>query len=803
MESTKPRKSIQRTAITYLILVGLVPLMIGGGLVYFYGLRSARNTIGTSFQDLAVETAHRVDQVLDAEIQRTRQLASVPILIRQEAMKASRRYEGMPREGIRTELARNEEAWANGNFPYQDVLTSDTARFLIESKEVAGDRIMGILVTDSRGAVVAATSQPKRFTHDQEAWWEGAQDPAGGFLYISDIVDAGNGTFVSQGDTLDIAVPIMDVTHTRVVGVLKICYRFDNLLALINKVRVGQTGHAMLFASDGTPLMCPILPRKAHRMDVGLLRMIVSEKPGWAVAEDDGHGAKGTVVGFAPLEGLKSLRSERLGSKTWHLFVRQLPSESFAPLHDLLLKVGGIGILLVGVLAVLGKYVGKRLVRPIQSLREGVEAIQQGDLSYRLSVKTGNELETLAEAVNTMAAGLQASKAELESCNQSLAVRVAEQTKELSDQVLRMDAILGNMAEGLVILNSKGEVEFMNPTARVLYGDCIGMRCAELFYGRTEPCTESDHACPTSECPKEALLSGRCQIHQFETRDQHGRVLQITMVPTASEAGEGLVVVLLRDVTQEAKLKRQLQLADKLATMGKMAAGIAHEINNPLGIIINRIECIERETRNQDIPTRLVGDLNSIKNHASRIARITKSLLACSRDSAMALKPFDINALVRDALVLVRERLTKLQAMCTLELSDDLPLVVGDKDQLETVVLNLLNNAIDALPPMRGMVSVRTRRASVEENGRVEITVSDNGNGIPADALDKVFDPFFTTKPAGRGTGLGLFLSYGIVKEHKGEITVTPNDGVGTTFVVTLPTHEVRGREVQRWTVRS
>ena len=803
MESTRPRKGIRRTAITYLILVGLVPLMIGGGLVYFYGLRSVRSTVGTSFQDLAVETAHRVDHVLEAEVQRTRQLASVPILIRQEAMKASRRYEGMSEEAIRTELARNEEAWANGNFPYQEVLTNDTARFLIESKEVAGDTIMGILVTDSRGAVVAATSQPRRFTHDQEAWWEGAQDAAGGFLYISDIVEAGTATFVSQGDTLDIAVPIMDVTHTRVVGVLKICYRFDNLLALINKVRVGQTGHAMLFASDGTPLMCPILPRKAHRMDVGLLRMIVSEKPGWTVAEDDGHGAKNNVVGFAPLQGLKSLRSDSLGGKTWHLFVRQLPSESFAPLHDLLLKVGGIGILLVGVLAVLGKYVGERLVRPIESLREGVEAIQKGDLSQRLSVATGNELEALAEAVNTMAAGLQASKAELESYSQSLAVRVAEQTKELSDQVLRMDAILGNMAEGLVILNSKGAVEFMNPTARALYGDGLGMDCAQLLYGRLEPCTESDHACPTSECPKEALLSGRRQIYQYETEDRYGRLLQISMVPTASEAGEGLVVVLLRDVTHEAKLKRQLQLADKLATMGKMAAGIAHEINNPLGIIINRIECIERETRNQDLPTRLMGDLNSIKNHASRIARITKSLLACSRDSTRALKPLDINALVRDALVLVRERLAKLQAMCTLELSDDLPLVVGDKDKLETVVLNLLNNAIDALPPSRGMVSVRTRRASMGENGGVEIAVSDNGNGIPADALDKVFDPFFTTKPAGRGTGLGLFLSYGIVKEHEGEITVTPNDGVGTTFVVTLPTHEVRVREVQRWTVRS
>jgi signal transduction histidine kinase len=803
MESTRPRKGIQRTAITYLILVGLIPLMIGWGLVYFYGLRSARNTIGTSFQDLAVETAHRVDQVLEAEVQRARLVANVTE-VRQAVVQANRRYAAMSEEVIQRELAQQQEAWASENFSHRrNVLGNDTVRFLIETKEMAGDTTMGILVTDIRGTVVAATSQPKRLVHAGEGWWQRAQDPAGGLLYISDIVEAGEGTFVSQGDTLEVAVPIMDVTHTRVVGVLKISYRFDNLFALVNKVRIGQTGHAMLFASDGTPLMCPILPRKAHRMDSGLLQMIVSENPGWAVAEDDGHGSQHTVVGFAPLEGLKSLRADSLGGKTWHVFVRQLPDESFAPLYDLLVKIGGTGLVLLGVLAFLGKYVGERLVRPIHSLREGVEAIQRGDLSHRLSIKTGNELETLAEAVDSMAARLQASKVDLEACNQSLAGRVAEQTKELRNQVRRMDAILSNMLEGLIILNRAGAVEFMNPTARALYGDSLGVGCAELFYGRTEPCSGCDHACPSTDCPVEALLGGRLEICQFETKDRRGRTLQITMVPTASESGEGLVVVLLRDATHEVKLKRQLQLADKLATMGKVAAGIAHEINNPLGIIINRIDCIERETQNQGLPTGLANDLHTIKSHAGRIARITKSLLTCSRDSVVTLKPLDINALIEDAVRFVRDRITGSGLTLTRELGDDLPPVRGDKDKLETVILNLLNNAIEALPAVGGAIRVTTRRVPVGEDGGVEIAVSDNGAGIPPEALDKVFEPFFTTKPPGKGTGLGLFLSYGIVKEHNGDITVKRNDEGGSTCIVRLPGHELWESEVQRWTVKS
>jgi signal transduction histidine kinase/HAMP domain-containing protein len=735
-----------------------------------------------------------------------RLVANVPG-VREVARAGNERYAGVSENNISEVLAPKVEAWVNGTFPYHDVLSNHAARFLTETKEMAGDTIMGILVTDQYGAVVAATSQPRRLLHAQETWWKGAQDPKEGFLYVSDIVEAGNGTFASQGATLDVAVPIMDITHTHVIGVLKICYRFDNLFSLIMKVRIGQTGHAMLFTSDGTPLMCPLLPRKAHLMDRGLLQMIVSKKPGWTVAKDDGHGAQHTVVGFAPLDGLKTFRTNSFGGNTWHVFVRQLPSESFGPLWDLLYKVGAAGFVLLVVLASLGRYVGGRLVRPIQLLREGVEAIRDGDLSQRLSIKTGDEVESLSDAVNSMASELEASKGELENCNRSLGDRVAEKTNELSRQLRFMDAVLGNMAEGLVILNRATKVVFMNAAAKEFYGEEHGTQCAKMFYGRLESCTNCKHPCMHAKCPLEELITGRRQIYQYETTDRVGRLLEITMVPTASEAGEGLVVVLMRDITQEAKLKRQVQLSDKLSTMGKMAAGIAHEINNPLGIVINRIECIERETQNRNLPEGLANDLNTIKTHASRIARITKSLLTGSRDSAMTLKALDVNAIIKGAIDLVKAGLRKSEVILTSDLLEDLPPVIGDKDKLETVILNLLNNAIDAAPLSGGAISITTRLVSFNGKQGVQIAVADNGSGILPKDLDKVFEPFFTTKPAKKGTGLGLFLSYGIVKEHKGEITVAPNNGAGSVFHVTLPGHEISVRsvrkELEQWTVRS
>ncbi len=797
------RSSLKRTIIVYIFFVGLIPLGIGATLVYFYGTRSLQDSIGMGFQELAVETSHQVDAVLEAEIQRMRVIANVPVIIKGLAYRANRRYDGMPEEAVRKLLARQEEAWGGNQLSDHEVLSNRAARFLVETKELAGDTIMGILVTDIHGVVIAATSRPKRFTHAHEAWWKGALDPAGSGFYISDIVEKGQGTFASQGDTLDIAIPIMDASQEKPVGVLKVCYRFDNLFALINKIRIGQTGHGMLFASDGTPLICPILPRTAHRMDGGLLRMIVSEKPGWVVAEDDGHGARQTVVGFAPLQGLKHLRGDSLGGKTWHVFIRQHPSESFAPLRDLLVKVGGVGIVLVGFLAFLGNFVGTKLVRPIQTLHDGVEAIRRGDLSHRVSLRTGNELEALAETVNNMAQQLNASKAELESCNRSLTEQVTEQTKELTRQVRRMDAILNNMAEGLIIMNSTCDIEFMNPAARTLYGMNMGKRWSNLLYGRVSPCTESDHACPTPDCPVGALLSGSRDVYQYETRDQKGRTLQVNMVPTAGEEGEGLIVVLLRDVSRESKLKRQLMLSEKLATMGKMAGGIAHEINNPLGIVLNRIECIEREARGQGVPAGFLKDLAVIRNHASRIVRITKSLLTCSRDSAMTLKPLDVNTIVKDAMALAGERLHKAGVRITSELAENLPAVMGDKDKIETVIGNLLDNAIDAVPASGGTVTVQTRNVTLSRSGGVEIAVSDNGPGVSPEFSERVFEPFYTTKPAGKGTGLGLFLCYAIVKEHKGEITVVPKrEGRGSTFLVTLPGLETRVGEEEEWTAK-
>ncbi len=233
---------------------------------------------------------------------------------------------------------------------------------------------------------------------------------------------------------------------------------------------------------------------------------------------------------------------------------------------------------------------------------------------------------------------------------------------------------------------------------------------------------------------------------------------------------------------------RKLELSERLATLGKVASGIAHEINNPLSIILNRIECMEADAAQSTIPDEVARDLVTIRSQAERISRVTRSILTFSRGTVSMLKPLDLNCVARTCVAMAGERVAALSVRIDADLAPELPPVMGDRDRLETVLLNVLNNAIDAVIACgdHGVVTVRTAWMQLNGDEWVRVSVSDNGAGVPAGIVDRIFDPFFTTKPAGQGTGLGLFLSYGIVSDHRGRIEVR-NDTVGAVFDVYLP----------------
>lgn len=230
-----------------------------------------------------------------------------------------------------------------------------------------------------------------------------------------------------------------------------------------------------------------------------------------------------------------------------------------------------------------------------------------------------------------------------------------------------------------------------------------------------------------------------------------------------------------------ASTQQRLVQTERLASMGQLSAGVAHEINNPLGTILIYSHMLLKQLKGS---TEVRPDLEMIVNEATRCKNIVRGLLDFARQSRVSKAPTDIAALIRDVIVIMQTKATTKNARLITELQDALPSMMIDGVQIKQMLVNLVENAVDAVGD-NGEVTVR---AQCREDGQaVEITVEDNGCGIAEENLAKLFTPFFTTKEMGKGTGLGLAIAYGVVKMHSGDISVESEAGKGTTFSVWLP----------------
>lgn len=246
------------------------------------------------------------------------------------------------------------------------------------------------------------------------------------------------------------------------------------------------------------------------------------------------------------------------------------------------------------------------------------------------------------------------------------------------------------------------------------------------------------------------------------------------------------VLVVLTDITERKKIEAGMIVADKLAGLGTLAAGIAHEINSPLQIITGKSESLQRRLKRDQLDLAdLDNDLESINRNGWRVARIVRSLLDYAHPISGEIGPREINALVADTLLLIEHQLrTWSNIIVTTELAADLPALHCDGEEISRLLINLLTNARDAMPN-GGEITIRTRLNPIDSGAILEI--SDNGEGIPDEALSNIFNPFFTTKVVGKGTGLGLFIVHGIVQSLGGKITVESQLDKGTTFSISLP----------------
>jgi two-component system NtrC family sensor kinase len=259
----------------------------------------------------------------------------------------------------------------------------------------------------------------------------------------------------------------------------------------------------------------------------------------------------------------------------------------------------------------------------------------------------------------------------------------------------------------------------------------------------------------------------------------------ISLSPMRDEQGEiNSVVVVMTDITDAASLQAKLMHTEKMAALGQLVSGVAHEVNNPLAAIVGFTDLL---LENPAVPADAKEELQVILQEAQRTRVIVQNLLSFARQMPAQREPAQINSILRQTIKLRAYDLENHGVELTEKYAAELPMVIGDPHQLQQVFLNILNNAYDAVQETRrtGKIEVQT----VHRSDKIEIAFCDNGPGISQ--IDRIFDPFFTTKEVGKGTGLGLSICYGIIQAHRGEIVARNNpDGDGSTFIVRLPIAE-------------
>jgi two-component system, NtrC family, sensor kinase len=357
--------------------------------------------------------------------------------------------------------------------------------------------------------------------------------------------------------------------------------------------------------------------------------------------------------------------------------------------------------------------------------------------------------------------------AQLYSSLEQKAVEVAR-LKDFSENIVE------SLTVGVLAIDLEGTVEAWNSKMEQLIGvarsDAVGKPLSQLL-------------------PQELALEIEARGDQeqitgiYKHRFQHGGrsvVLNVSITPLVGKSGERIGRLLLfDDVTQRERLEEQMSQTEKLTSLGLLAAGVAHEVNTPLAVISNYIQMLAKQMPEGD-PRHTIID--KIVKQTFRASEIVNNLLNFSRTGSSELSDVDVNRVVEETLSLVAHPLKTSQIQVVKQLTDGIPAVRGSANKLQQVFLNLFLNARDAMPT-GGILEIRTG----SHNGSVEVEVVDTGNGIPREYIHKIFDPFFTTKSGGRGTGLGLSVSYGIIKEHSGKIDVRSTPGRGTSFHVEFP----------------
>jgi two-component system, NtrC family, sensor kinase len=797
-ETEKPlRKGLKSKLILSMVGVGTLPLLLAMVISYIQGTKSLQNVIGASFQALATETATKIDFIVKEEIKKNTRLASHPTLIL-TVRERYRQTSQMSDAELKKQFHNQAELWKSKDPIQKSLLDNSGSRILksfLKRDPLSEESTHALFVTDSKGILLSSANTYPEFFNGSEPFVTKTIKRGKGFVYIGPIMPIPG----SEGFGFHLAIPLINHGE-QVMGVLHRVYRAKSFFASsIEQILFGETGHVMLIDSEGVVIDCPILPTGFKLPDPKLVASVTGPEASWARTQNDGHGGKElSIIGYSPLRETNQATIASSGTE-WFTFAWQSSDEVFAPTQKLLMSISAAGFVSVLLIALFGSLASNKIVRPIRQLQSATARIGRGEEVEPLKIPTGDEIESLANEINLMNSLLKKAFSGLEE-------KVEEKTKEVRSLQEYTESILMSVPDILVIFSEELKTEHVNKAFEKLTGVSASKAYAKTLTtmglefndqwqsvmdelntyskGCGEASTQTARVTLGHQGPRDPLAP-KSSGPSWETKNIvtfGSRVFAYQFFDVAiTVQKKRRIGLLMKEITEQKSLQDQLTLAEKLSGLGTLAAGIAHEMNNPLFSIMGLTETILEEKDPEKIQTYSKKILEKSKH----MAAIILNMSGYSRSGIDQMSEVNLN-----------ERLDgSIEMALMASYTDDIELeknysqlaqIKAKPEEIQQIYLNIIRNAVQAMEG-KGKLTITSSR----DNGMIVTTIQDTGPGIPQEYLSKVFDPFFTTKDQGKGTGLGLNVVHRLVEKYGGSISVESTVGEGTTFTISFPANAI------------
>lgn len=475
-----------------------------------------------------------------------------------------------------------------------------------------------------------------------------------------------------------------------------------------------------------------------------------------------------------------------LGSLTLHYLIKSNPDHL-----EFYITLVSIFYIIIGVTGVL--IITKLMVQPVVSLTEKVHQVKQGNLNVEITGKRKgtrlDEMDRLFEGFEHMVLSL---KENIEALTQAKE-RAEKYSRELFESKKKLEAIFNGISDGIMIISQDFRIVNANHVIQRIMGrsldEICGQHCYEMCNGTTNRC---------SFCRAELAFKTGQHVATFCTKmieeDGEEKVFEVHDFPLYNDKGEiDQIIEYVKDVTEAVRMQARLENARHLATIGEMAAKVAHEVRNPLNAIKGASHYLRNEVYNEDARSYL----NLIEEQVERVNKVATALLDLSKPLETVLYPGNLEKVIKRSLQITESQIKTKKIKTIEEIEPDLPSIPLDEEQMEQVMVNLILNAIEAMNK-GGELKIKVnmdRNGIFNSDGKIKIIVSDNGCGIDGHQVQKLFNPFFTTKT--KGTGLGLTIVKKIIDNHQGNIDFQSRKGRGTEVTISLPL-EIKKYETEK-----